>query len=448
MTNVTCYGGVAQIGGNKILLEDGDARIWLDMGQPFDFGSAFFSDYLKPRERHGLRDYFSLDLMPRIPGLYSPNALAHTEFAYSDPEFSGILVTHVHSDHVNHLGYVDPAIPVHLGEGTLTILESWGETSTFVNVGAHDFRTFRTGRSLALDGVEAEPIHVDHSAPAAYGYLVHTSRGTIAYTGDLRRHGPLGQLTDDFIEAAARAKPIALITEGTRVAPEDPRQNLSEAQVKAGAIKVVQGAEGKLPLVTFPGRDVDRIRTFSEVAEATDRRFVVDMKTAHLLLTLKKDRRLKIPDIEKEDHLRAYSRQQRPDRWETELAKRLKDRVLTAEGIRKRPSEYILQTDFWHLTELIDVEPPEGSPFIHSKSEPFDEEDITDAILEHWLERFHLVRHQLHASGHLSETEIEDMVKAIRPKVVIPVHTEHPERFTRFSRDVVQPVREEPIELT
>jgi len=31
---------------------------------------------------------------------------------------------------------------------------------------------------------------------------------------------------------------------------------------------------------------------------------------------------------------------------------------------------------------------------------------------------------------------------------VIPVHTEHPERFTRFAPHVVQPVREAPIPLT
>ncbi|TLZ58326.1 MAG: MBL fold metallo-hydrolase [Methanobacteriota archaeon] len=448
ITKVTCYGGVAEIGGNKILVEDRDSRLWLDMGQSFNFGSEFFAEYLQPRSRHGLRDYFALDLMPRIPGLYSPDALGPTNFAWRDPAFSAILVTHVHSDHVNHLGYVDPSIPVYLGEGTLAILESWGTTSDFVNVGAHDFRPFRTGSSLEIDGVEGEPIHVDHSAPAAYGYLIHTSVGTIAYTGDLRRHGPQRQMTADFIEAAAKARPIALITEGSRVAPEDPRQNLTEAQVKDGAVEIVREAKGKLPLVTFPGRDVDRIRTFAEVAEATGRTFVVDMKTAHLLLTLKGDKRLKIPDIEKSDHVRAYSRQQRPDRWETELSKRLKDRVLTADDIKKRPTEYILQVDFWHLTELIDIEPPEGSPFIHSKSEPFDEEDIADVVLDNWLRRFNLVRHQLHASGHMSEQEIAEMVTKIRPRIVIPVHTQHPDRFARFSRNVVQPVKQQPIDLT
>ncbi len=448
MTKITCYGGVAQIGGNKILVEDREARVWLDMGQPFDYGSDFFADFLTARTRYGLRDHFALDLIPQIPGLYSAEALEPTKFLWKPPEFSAILITHVHSDHVNHLGYVDPAIPVHLGAGTRTILDSWETTSTFVNVKAHDFRTFRTGDTIRADGIEAEPIHVDHSAPAAYGYLVHTSEGTIAYTGDLRRHGPLRQLTDDFVERATKARPIALITEGSRVTPHDTRQNLTEADVKAGALEIVRGAGGKLSMVTFPGRDVDRIRTFFEVAKGAGRKFVVDMRTAHLLLTLKNDKRLKVPDIEKEDSLCAYSRQQQPKRWETELEKRLKDKVLTAEDIQKRPEDFVLQVEFPHLAELIDLEPPPGSPFIHSKSEAFDEEDISDRVLQNWLDRFRLVRHQLHASGHMSEDEIAEMVRTIRPKIVVPVHTEHPERFTRFSPHVVQPVREQAMTLT
>jgi len=437
--DLTFYGGVAQIGGNKILLEDRDARLWLDMGSPFDLGAEYFVEFLKPRERLGLRDYFALDLVARIPGLYSEDALRYTDLRWQESDYSGIFITHVHFDHTNHLRFVDPAIPVHMGEGTRTILESWEATTTTAVLGPHDYRLFHTGDTVDADGVEVEPIHVDHSAPAAYGYLFHTSAGTIAYTGDLRKHGPQGRLTEDFIRSAAEAKPIALITEGTRVAPEDPRANMTEADVRAGAIELVREAPSKMVLVTFPGRDVDRIRTFSEVAQATGRKFVISAKTAHLLRTLKKDTHLSVPDVDKADHILVYNRGQKPFKWEQEIQEKLKDRVVIADILRKKPEDYLLQLDFWHLAELIDVEPPRGSLFIHSKSEPFEEDDINDEVLQRWLDRFGLVRKQLHASGHLSETEIEAMIRRIAPKAVYPVHTEHPERFTRFSRQTVQP---------
>ena len=35
MTSLTFYGGVNEIGGNKILLEDKDTRVFLDFGKGF-----------------------------------------------------------------------------------------------------------------------------------------------------------------------------------------------------------------------------------------------------------------------------------------------------------------------------------------------------------------------------------------------------------------------------
>jgi ribonuclease J len=450
MVDLTFHGGVGEIGGNKILVQDGDARLWLDMGASFHLGDAFFVEFLIPRDRFGLRDWFALDLMPRIPGLYSAEALDPTDLAWEPPRFGAVFITHVHYDHTQHLRYADPNIPVFLGEGARTILESLDATARqpTLRLGDHDYRTFRSGQTKVVDGVEVEPIHVDHSAPAAYGFLVHTSAGTIAYTGDLRAHGPKKAYTEEFIAAAAEAKPIALVTEGTRVAPDDPRESLSEADVKAGAVRILRGARDKLAFATFPGRDVDRIRTFFEAAQASERRFVVNAKTAHLLATLKKDRGISVPDIDREADLLLYDRRmKKTDPWEKDLQAKLKARVVTAQEVAAHPDEYLVQLDFWHLPELVDLGAPRGSPFIHSKSEPFEEDDVNDAVLRNWLDRFGLVRHQLHASGHFGEAEIRSMIEAIGAKAVIPVHTEHPGRFADLARRVVQPTMHGTIPL-
>jgi ribonuclease J len=42
MVSLTFYGGVDEIGGNKVLLEDGDARVFLDFGQSFTMGCDFW----------------------------------------------------------------------------------------------------------------------------------------------------------------------------------------------------------------------------------------------------------------------------------------------------------------------------------------------------------------------------------------------------------------------
>ncbi len=44
------------------------------------------------------------------------------------------------------------------------------------------------------------PFHVDHSVPAAYGFIIYTSAGPVVYTGDFRRHGPLSNMTEEFLQ--------------------------------------------------------------------------------------------------------------------------------------------------------------------------------------------------------------------------------------------------------
>ena len=54
MVSLTFYGGAGEIGGNKILLEDKDAKIYLDFGEEFNFGEEYFWEYLQPRAANGL----------------------------------------------------------------------------------------------------------------------------------------------------------------------------------------------------------------------------------------------------------------------------------------------------------------------------------------------------------------------------------------------------------
>jgi ribonuclease J len=94
------------------------------------------------------------------------------------------------------------------------------------------------------------------------------------------------------------------------------------------------------------------------------------------------------------------------------------------------------------------VLPSPGSLFIRSKSEPFEEDDVQEEVLQNWIKRFDLDFHQAHASGHANMEEIFDIIRRVGPKVVIPVHTEHPELFSKCGRTVRCPVARKNIQLT
>jgi ribonuclease J len=92
MVSLTFYGGVDEIGGNKIVLQDDDVRVWLDFGQSFTLGQDYYTGWLQPRRINGLGDYFEFDLLPQLPGLYSRKMLENTSLGYEEPGFDGVFV--------------------------------------------------------------------------------------------------------------------------------------------------------------------------------------------------------------------------------------------------------------------------------------------------------------------------------------------------------------------
>jgi len=206
MVKLTFLGGVDEIGGNKILVEDKESSVFFDFGKSFTSGCEYFASWLAPREINGLRDYFEFNLLPRMKGLYSMEQLSFTNLKYTDPLVDAVFLSHAHFDHVEHIRFLDPKIPIYLGEGTRFFLHAMEETSSFCAYGKHDYHTFRTGKKITVGDLVIEPIHVDHSIPSAYGFLIHTSEGTIVYTGDLRAHGPKSEMTKEFAEKARNSE--------------------------------------------------------------------------------------------------------------------------------------------------------------------------------------------------------------------------------------------------
>jgi len=441
MASITCFGGVGEIGGNKFLIEDRKTRVFLDFGEAFGLLEDYFVEWLAPRGRFGLRDYFALDLMPRTKGLYNREALGATDLPYSEAEFDAVFITHAHFDHTEHLQYLHPGIPIYMGETCKAILESTMETSSaffFTEeeirhrdgtvTEANTIRTFRTGDSIKVDSITVTPVHVDHSVPGAYGFIVETSDGALAYTGDIRRHGNKPQLTQDFVDKAREAKPKALLMEGTRVAPKETRKNHTEQIVHSESLKVCKSAASLVLAMRYP-KDMDRFRTFYEIAKETGKTLLISLKTAHLLLTLKGDKALGLPDPVTDSTIEIYGREmKRYGKWEKPLLAKSVD----SEWVAKNQKSVIWELPFNQLQELIDVRPAPGGACIHSMSEPFAEDptsQLQDEVLHNWLARFSMAHHQLHASGHASQAEIFNLCSEIGPGRVIPVHTEHPEMF-------------------
>ena len=432
---VSFLGGVREIGGNKILVEDGPERILFDFGPSFSPRyNEFYLNYLKPRTTSPVKDLLEFDLIPRVPGLYSREALHGADLPYEPPRIHAVFLTHAHFDHAGYLEHIDPDIPVYLGGDTKVLLDAI-ESSGPTKYGAHAWRALSAGTPVHLGNLEVVPYPVDHSIPGAYGYLIRTSSGTVAYTGDFRKHGPRAPLTDKFLEAAAREQPAALITEGTRIGP-DLRKNFTEQTVRTEVDRVLDSS-ADLVLGTCYPRDIDRIGTLYQAAQAGGRSFVVSLKTAHLLSSIAGQPGFpSVPIPGKSPDILVYGRPKRKYyKWEEPFL----GGAVDAQYVRSNGKRLFLMLEMMHFPELIDLRPPKGSPFVYSMSEPFSEEDLEAEVFQNWLDHFELRKHSLHASGHCSGPELADIAHRLKPSATFPIHTEHPDDFHPKGTTVVSP---------
>lgn len=440
MTTLTFYGGAGEIGGNKILLEDKGVKIYLDFGQGFDFGEDYFYEWLEPRSVNGLEVCFEFGLVPKIPKLYSKDLLKLTDLKYEKPDIDGVLISHSHSDHTGHLKYLDESIPIYMGHGTKQITDSYHDIyPSFYDLGEHtSINLFKSGDKIKIKHLVIEPVHVEHSVPGAYGFIIHTSKGPIVYTGDFRLHGPMKSLTEEFIAKAAKSKPIALLCEGTRMTYEQEK-NYTEKEVEEKVSEIIKKSKG-LVMAYWSMMNMDRLKSFYNAAVKNKRILAIDTKFASMMGKLKE--KIALPDVMDDKNIRVYFRLAKTCtfadsdyyKWERDYC----PKMITYKEIAKNPKKYVLHLSFAKLMELVYLK-PKNADFIYSMSEHFlegEDNEKEKRIWENWMKHFGIEFHKAHCSGHASKQDIIETVKKIKPKILIPIHTQSPEEFKKVHDDV------------
>ena len=400
-------GGVGEIGMNLSIYGLGDERRrqWLIV----DCGVSFASEEQLP----------GVDLiLPDIRYLLEERR-----------NVVGLVLTHAHEDHMGALIDLWPKlnVPLYATPFAAALFEARrlsepGAPQIPVNVVPLNGR-------VALGPFTVEFVNVAHSIPESTALAIRTALGTLVHTGDWKIDATpvIGAPTDAAkLTALGDEGVLALVGDSTN-AIRDGRSP-SEAEVAKTLAELIRTAPARVAVTTFASH-VGRIRAVADAARSAGREVVVVGRAMERVVQVARETG-HLDGVQ--DFRAAESYGYLPP-----------DKVLAlCTGSQGEPRAA--------LARIAQDEHPEvtlarGDRVIFSaRTIPGNEKAVARVINGLVLQGVEVITdrdHLVHVSGHPRRAELRDMIKWVRPSILIPAHGEalHLAEHAKLARDAGVP---------
>ena len=325
---------------------------------------------------------------------------------------AGIVLTHAHEDHFGALLDLWPQlrVPVYATPFTAALLEA----KRLSEVGAPeiDVRIVELRSRFTIGPFDVELVSVAHSIPESNALIIRTSLGAVLHTGDwkLDPTPTLGPPTDEAkLRTLGEEGVLALVGDSTN-AVRDGRSP-SEADVARTLAELISSAPGRVAVTTFAS-NVARIRATAEAAIAAGREVVVVGRAMERIIQVARET----------GYLDGIGRFRSLDVYSQLAPKRV---VALCTGSQGEPRAA--------LARVAEDAHPEVSlgkgdrVIFSSRTIPGNEKAvgrIVNGLIHQGVEVVTDRTHLVHVSGHPRRAELEDMIRWVRPRILIPVHGE------------------------
>jgi len=414
---ICIHRGTKEIGGSCVELTTANSRIIIDVGMPLvdEAGEPFDSRVIRGKS---ISELLELKILPRVSGLFDNSA----------PAPDAILLSHAHLDHSGLLQFARPEIPVYLSKGTSKMLLAGSIFAAQPGLERERCQIFEPESPFRVGDFQVTANPVDHSAFDSMAFLIEAEGKTILYSGDLRLHGRKPGMARRLIASAAGCSIDALLMEGTHMGANRERAG-TEKQLEEVVLKHVQTAPG-IVLAMFSPMNVDRLVTFYKAARRVGRTFVVDPYAAFVMHLVAGQCKIPRPTAEAGIRVfynqyfdRSHERRNLKKIYEMFLADRIsRDDLLASAGTTLmvfRPS--MTEPDFAGTL-------PQAAACLYSYWEGYLKKPEWEDF-KRKVEQVSGTFKVCHTSGHIYLDDLVAFVRAVNPRIVIPMHTFEPGKF-------------------
>jgi ribonuclease J len=345
----------------------------------------------------------------------------------STRSLAGVVISHPHLDHYGLIGQVDPRVPIYIGREASQLLAE-AEFFSAAGVTLQPAGFLEDGIPQRIGAFTVTPYLMDHSGYDSYSLLVEACGQRVFYTGDIRGHGRKARLFNELL--AAPPLPIdVLLCEGThiRAGGQLEEASRSETDVELSLTRRMRETAGAVSVISS-AQNIDRLVTVYRACRRAGRILVTDLYTASVACAVG---RQTIPQPGFPDY-RVYvpNRQRVLVKMSREF-----DRMAVIRACRVYP-EWLAE-HAGHVTlllpssanaELLSAGALAGGQVVWSMWPGYLKDPSGKRLIE-TLETAGVAFALDHASGHASLTDLQRLVRVLKPAKVVPIHTEAPDQY-------------------
>jgi len=413
--------GTKEIGGSCIEVWTDKTRIVLDFGMPLVFPDNPAYDLQKLYD-YSIDQLIGFGLLPEIQGLYLSK----------ERPVNGLFISHAHMDHYGLIDFIRPDLEVFLGAPTHELIKI---TSLFSGK-TRDLKRcnyFKSAEPLSIGDIIVTPYLMDHSAFDAYAFLIESEGKSIFYSGDFRKHGRKPNAFYWFTHNCLKNVDFLLL-EGTSIGRSE-KVSLSEPEIES--IFSREFSKHKFTMVYSSGQNIDRLVSIYKACKNAGRIFAIDFYTANVLLSLSKYASLPFPSPNFPE-IRVFFpwglSKKMSDLGHKQLLYNFTDFKISKEQINGDPGKIVM---FVRPTMKVDINRLfclSGGTFIYSLWSGYLKDKRTNDFVS-YLQSKGMEFMAIHTSGHADIPTLREMISALNPSVIIPVHTFESNRYQEVFPD-------------